>query len=233
MNSLTPPQFTNNRIVIENIADIHDNTTWHKVIENSTNIHDRKVIEKDTDIHDDDSTVKHSNKTEMKVKIKHIRPTAMALRTKAKALTLALANHVNNMEQRQQSNIQIPGDHAIADSGATAHFLLTNAPVTSVKIAREPLRINLPDGVQVRSSHTYRLNIAGFPATATEAHIVLQLAHTSLISIKALCDAGCITSFTNNEVHIYYRNKIVWMGHHEASTGLWILPLTMEKTTPK
>ena len=53
-----------------------------------------------------------------------------------------------------------------------------------------------------------------------------SLAHASLISIKVLCDAGCKVIYNEDECHIYYDNKFVWLGKREPNTGLWILPLT-------
>ena len=35
---------------------------------------------------------------------------------------------------------------AVADAGATGHFVLLGTSVTKIKIARHPLKINLPDG---------------------------------------------------------------------------------------
>ena len=43
------------------------------------------------------------------------------------------------------SNIKISEDMAIADAGATSHFLITGAPVLNKQLTTKPLRINLPD----------------------------------------------------------------------------------------
>jgi hypothetical protein len=43
------------------------------------------------------------------------------------------------------SPITIASDHAIADAGATGHFVLLGAPVTDVQPATKPLVINLPE----------------------------------------------------------------------------------------
>ena len=115
---------------------------------------------------------------------------------------------------------------AVSDAGATGHFVLPGTPVTNVNISRHPLKINLPDGDCLTSTHTCTLDIPWLPNEANEAHTVPGLAHASLISIKILCDAGCKVTYDDDECRVYYNKKIVWLGKREPQTGLWILPLT-------
>ena len=63
-------------------------------------------------------------------------------------------------------SIQIALDTAIADAGATAHFLLPGAPVTNVQPTLYPLTINLPDGSTIKSTHTCLLDIPWLPLKA-------------------------------------------------------------------
>ena len=122
--------------------------------------------------------------------------------------------------------LNIAKDMAVADAGATGHFVVPGPLVTKVKIARHLLKINLPDGDCLTSTHTCTLDIPWLPNEAKEAHIVLGLAHASLISIKILCDAGCKVIYEDDECRVYYNKKLVWLGQREPQTGLWILPLT-------
>ena len=115
---------------------------------------------------------------------------------------------------------------AVADAGATCHFVLPGTPLTNIKTARHPLKINLPDGDYLTSTHTCTLDIPWLPNEAKEAHIVPGLAHALLISIKILCDVGCKVTYKDDEYRVYYNKKIVWLGKREPQTGLWILPLT-------
>ena len=126
---------------------------------------------------------------------------------------------------------------AVADAGTTGHFVLQGTPVTNIKIARHPLKINLPDGDYLTLTHTCTLDIPWLPKEAKEAHIVPGLAHASLISIKILSDAGCKVTYDDDECRIFYNKKIVWLGKREPQTGFWILPLTdtnqkIETSTP-
>ena len=79
--------------------------------------------------------------------------------------------------------MKIAKNMAVADAGATGHFVLPGTPVTNVKIARHPLKINLPYGDCLTSTHTCTLDIPWLPNEAKEAHIVPGLAHAYLIFI--------------------------------------------------
>ena len=64
-----------------------------------------------------------------------------------------------------------------------------------------------------------------FPQAAREAHFVPGLAHTSLISITMLIDAGCNVTYDTKHVKVFYKGKVVWTGTREFLTGLWVLNL--------
>ena len=70
------------------------------------------------------------------------------------------------------AQLKIAKNMAVADAGATVHFVLPGTPVTNIKIARHQLRINLPDGDCLTSTHTCTLDIPWLPNEAKEAHIV-------------------------------------------------------------
>ena len=92
---------------------------------------------------------------------------------------------------------------AIADAGATGHFMMKNAPVINVKPAVNPINITLPDGKIIKSTHTCNLNIPWLPADMTEAHIVPGMTHSSLISIKKFCDGECMVMYNKYEVKVF------------------------------
>ena len=52
------------------------------------------------------------------------------------------------------TQLKIVKNMAVVDAGATGHFVLLGTTVTNVKIARNPLKINLPDGDCLSSTHT-------------------------------------------------------------------------------
>jgi hypothetical protein len=55
---------------------------------------------------------------------------------------------------------------AILDSGATSHFLTTNAPASNIILATVPLIARRPNGDKVQSTHTCTLDLPELPAGA-------------------------------------------------------------------
>jgi len=98
--------------------------------------------------------------------------------------------------------------YAIADSGATGHFMVAGAPIVNKQLATTPICILLPNGKQIKSMHACNLNIPWLPDKMTEAHIVPGLSHTSLISIRKLCKAGCKVSFDKSECRVMHNNNL-------------------------
>ncbi len=113
----------------------------------------------------------------------------------------------------------------LADAGATGTILLPGAPVINIRQAKTTLRIQLPDGNYIYSTHQCNLNILGLPPAMTEAHIVPGLAQTSLISIKQLCDNSAKVIYDDLACRVYVSKKLVWIGQREPTTRLWVLPL--------
>ena len=65
----------------------------------------------------------------------------------------------------------------------------------------------------------------------TEANIVPDLAHASLISTRKFCDAGCKVMFDKEECRVYFENKPVLVGGRDIATGLWQLPINPSEQT--
>ena len=82
--------------------------------------------------------------------------------------------------------IKIAVNMAVADVGATSHFLFPGTPVKNIQPLTTPLVIILPDGQTLKSTHTCVLDTPWLPKSAPEAHIFPGLAHMSLVSIKTL-----------------------------------------------
>ena len=103
-------------------------------------------------------------------------------------------------------------EFAISDSGATAHFLIEDAPVVNLKEAAFPVTINLSDGTIIYSTHTSNLDIPWLPYEMTAAHIVPGLPHSSFILTKKFCKAGCRVVFDNMKCRVYYNGEMVLSG---------------------
>eukprot|EP00804_Cyclotella_cryptica_P000700 CCRYP_000984-RA/>CCRYP_000984-RA protein AED:0.37 eAED:0.21 QI:0/0/0/1/0/0/3/0/1009 len=115
--------------------------------------------------------------------------------------------------------------YAIFDSGATAHFLVSTAHVVNKRPALKPLTIRLPNGKNIVSTHTCNLDLPWLPHSITEAHIVPGLSHSSLISTRKFCDAGCQVTLDQQSCKIYYQGALVLTGTRDETTGLWKVPI--------
>jgi hypothetical protein len=120
---------------------------------------------------------------------------------------------------------------AISDSGATGHFLQDDAPVTNKQVAIHPIKITLPDGNKIQSTHTCNLNIPWLPDAITAGHIVPKLSHTSLLATKQFCDNGCEVTFTKKVCKVTLDGATVLEGPRDPHTKLWHLPINPTNTT--
>jgi hypothetical protein len=118
--------------------------------------------------------------------------------------------------------IDIKDTHGIADTGATLVFVKEGVPVPNKKPATNPLTVNLPDGRQVRSTHTCDVVVPGLPHPLV-GHIVPHLAIALLYGIRPLCNAGCVVVFHKDRVDVWYDGKIILVGPCNMSTDLWTL----------
>jgi hypothetical protein len=84
-----------------------------------------------------------------------------------------------------------------------SHFLTSNAPASNIIPASVPLIAHLPNGDKVQLTHTYTLNQPDLPAGTRAAHIIPGLVSHSLLSIVTMCSAGCMVTFTKNQLHNY------------------------------
>jgi hypothetical protein len=114
---------------------------------------------------------------------------------------------------------------AILNSGATSHFLTTNAPTTNIIPATVPLIAHLPNGKKVQSMHTYTLNLPTLPVGIRTAHIIPGLSSHSLLSVVTMCNARCTVTFTKNNCTFAYCGRMIICGHKCTRTSLWMVPL--------
>ncbi len=97
--------------------------------------------------------------------------------------------------------------------------------VANKQVASKPLRINLPDGHKVQSTHVCNIAIPGLPTVLTE-HIIPALAIALLVVIHSLCKVGCCVIFDNDKCEVEFDFKCILRGYKDPSTDLWTLPNT-------
>jgi hypothetical protein len=114
----------------------------------------------------------------------------------------------------------------IVDSGCTGHFLLVTAPCLNKVKSWNPLKVRLPNGATMESSHTADLDIPVLNAAASNAHVSPGMAHHSLLSVGQLCDEGYIVTFKRDTVTICNSdNSKLLSGPRDETTGLWRINL--------
>ena len=109
---------------------------------------------------DDDKTIITSNTT-TNIRGKQRPPFfhQKGYQSNAGAWKTMLAAHENSHGPMPQTmlttgGIRIAVDMAVADAGATSHFVLPGAPVINITPTKTPLIITLPDGQTLQSTHT-------------------------------------------------------------------------------
>ena len=118
---------------------------------------------------------------------------------------------------------------AIIDTGATDHCVVGVADVTDVKRTCNPIRISLPNGNIVQSTHTCRLRLPGLPKETTHAHIMPGLANMTLLSVGVFCKAGETVTFDDIECCVTLQGNTILRGTFDNDTGLWYAPIHPQK----
>jgi hypothetical protein len=115
------------------------------------------------------------------------------------------------------------------DSCCTGHFLFVNAPCLNKVKSRTPLKVRLPNGATIESSHTADLDIPELNVAASKAHVSPGMANHSLISAGQLCDEGYIVTFKQDTVTICNSGSShLLSGPRDVNTGLW--PINLKQT---
>jgi hypothetical protein len=81
-------------------------------------------------------------------------------------------------------------DTDIVDAGCTGHFLLINAPCRNKINSEHPLRVTLPNGDTMDSSHTAALDIPELSEAASVAHVFPAMANNALLSVGKIFNEG-------------------------------------------
>ena len=121
---------------------------------------------------------------------------------------------------------------AIADTGATGHYLKPEAPNIPTTRMGPQITVGLPNGGRMQSTGHCQLDLPQLPEAAREAHILPGLSHSSLLSIGKLCDAGCLAQFDAKNVIIQRQGMTLLTGTCDPTNGLWRLPLVNPPSPP-
>jgi hypothetical protein len=106
------------------------------------------------------------------------------------------------------------------DSGCNGHFFLINAPCQNKVKSQNPLRVRLPNGDTMDSTHRAYLEIPELSKSASIAHILPGMENHSLLSVGQLCTEGYYVTFRIDAVIIYSSaGKSILKGKRDLNTG--------------
>jgi hypothetical protein len=119
---------------------------------------------------------------------------------------------------------------AIVDYGCTGHFLLINAPFQNKVKSQNHLRVHLPNGETMDSTHIASLDIPELSQAASISHVLPGMENHSLLSLGQLCNEGCYVTFSIEAVIIYNSTeKAILKRQQYLNTVLWHINLLHEK----
>jgi hypothetical protein len=140
------------------------------------------------------------------------------------AANVGSANYLNSKVTPPYTSQLPSSSSAIAGSGTTGHYILNNSPCYDKTIATMPIKVQLPNGSTITSTHTCKINLPGLPDAAKIAHIFPSLIDHALLSIGQFCDRGCEAIFSRTNVVITSHVHTVLTGPRDVN-GLWHLNL--------
>jgi hypothetical protein len=103
-------------------------------------------------------------------------------------------------------------DTAFADSACTSNFLKINSHCVDKRPTSNGLRVQLPNGTIIQSTHTALLDLPQLPIEARRAHLFPSLHTSALISIGQLCDCDFVARFTKHDVTILDGENVILQG---------------------
>ena len=120
-------------------------------------------------------------------------------------------------------------NNATFDTGSIKHFFITNTPLINKNKTIIPLRVKLPNGTVLKSTHEDNIQLATLPKETTKASVFPHITYGALILVDQLCNHGCIATFAGIHFAIYNKQ----MEHHmkvpwDASTVLSTIELRKE-----
>ena len=121
-----------------------------------------------------------------------------------------------------------PQPHAIADTGATGHYINPNHIHTCTQIIPTNHGPTVLTANGHKMSPTHRVTVPLTPALSAQAqqgHVLRTLSTGSLISIGTLCDDDCTATFSKNQITVTKNGTPIIHGTRNREDGLWYIPL--------
>ena len=112
---------------------------------------------------------------------------------------------------------------AIADTGASQHYLHDKAPTSNFNTNGIPTLVNIANGQSIQSTGQAKLLLPNLPPGSDDCHIMPSFTN-NLLSMGKFCDAGCTVTFTDTDVKVNDKSGAVILQGHREQTGakMWL-----------
>ena len=111
---------------------------------------------------------------------------------------------------------------AIADSGTTCLLLQIQSKCVDKQITNDGMKVKLPGGRMIGSTHTALLNIKQLPMKACRVHLFPYIKH-ALLLISMLCDQGYMAVFDKDKVYIIKDGIVLLHVNRDTRTNPYML----------
>jgi len=127
-----------------------------------------------------------------------------------------------------------PQPHAIADTGATGHYIAPDDIISCTNITptiHDPT-VLAANGHRMKSTHNLTVPLAPtLSSQAQQGHLLPNVNTGFLISISKFRDDDCMTTFSKKDVIITKNDKLIIHGNHSKVDGLWHIPPEIHPST--
>ncbi len=107
---------------------------------------------------------------------------------------------------------------AIADTGASQHYLHGKAPISNFNANGIPASVNIANGQTIQSTGHAKLLLPNLPPGSEDCHIMPSFTN-NLLSMGKFCDAGCEVTFTATDVRVVDKTGTVILQGYREQTG--------------
>ena len=101
----------------------------------------------------------------------------------------------NNILRKIDLSFEVVKTLVILNSGATGHFLFTDASAPEISVAKNSITVAIPDGSKITLTRTQELDLPLLPKAARSGHVLPGMLSYSLIAVVTLCNSGCRVVF--------------------------------------
>ena len=124
----------------------------------------------------------------------------------------------NQAHATWDANIYNNNRTAIADMGASQHYLHGKAPISNFNANGTPTLVNTANGQSIQSTGQAKLLLPNLPPGSKDCHIMPSFTN-NLLSLGKFCNAGCTVIFTDTNVKVIDKTGAIILQVHQDKQG--------------